>query len=521
MTSRRWDGHPQVSTGDVRPEVRGWGERMGMVPLASLRYPRSVWSYKASALVLTVILTPLLGALLLAEDLRTFSGVATTTQLVVFPTVLGAAIIIYVQYRLTGSNVVAWLTLCLTLYAVQGVMLAGLRAGEPDPFFQRPGWVLVVDLPVAVLILVAVRLATRVRLPIDPLSTGLLLGLVVAAVNLTANTLGPELTMTSPPVVVAEVLLLGVGVAIGHAAYLIGEIPRWCAIRLGLGTLALVANRVASCQESSDVVNTVAVVTGVIGAVLMVAAAGSGLRFSIQEQGRSLTTLAEQLAAMEAEERANRERLHEITNSIASIAVASTLIQEHDDVPPSKRRKLAKMLESESSRLARVLTTTAAKGPAPDVEAPAVNGHEPELIDLDEVIGPLVTSQQALRRPVDWEPSGHVAIGDSDTVAEVVNILLDNSAKHAPGSRTRVEVDRRGDTIEIAVRDDGPGVPAEVRSRMFEWGGRGATSKGQGIGLHLASRLMTSGGNSLRLESSRGGTSFVVGLPAAAAEVRR
>lgn len=493
-----------------------------MVPLASFRYPRSVWTSKASALVLVVILTPLLGALLLAEDLRTFSGVATTTQLVVFPTVLGAAIIIYVQYRLTGSNVVAWLTLCLTLYAVQGVMLAGLRAGEPDPFFQRPGWVLVVDLPVAVLILVAVRLAPRVRLPIDPLSTGLLLGLVVAAVNLTANTLGPELTMTSPPVVVAEVLLVGVGVAIGHAAYLIDEIPRWCAIRLGLGTLALVANRVASCQEASNVVNSVAVVTGVIGAVLMVAAGGSGLRFAIQEQSRSLTTLAEQVAAMEAEERASRERLHEITNSIASIAVASTLIQEHDDVPPSKRRKLAKMLESESSRLARVLTsTTAPKRPAPDVEATTASDDPPQLVDLDEVIGPLVTSQQALRRRVDWEPSGHLAIGDSDTVAEVVNILLDNSAKHAPESRTRVEVDRRGDTIEIAVRDDGPGVPADVRSRMFEWGGRGATSKGQGIGLHLASRLMTSDGNTLRLESTRGGTSFVVGLPAAAAEVGR
>jgi signal transduction histidine kinase len=323
--------------------------------------------------------------------------------------------------------------------------------------------------------------------------------------------------MTSPPVVVAEVLLAAVGAGIGHAAYRLAEIPRWCAIRLGLGTLALVANRVASCQDENRAVDTIAVVTGVVGVVLMVSAAGAGLRFAIQEQGRSLTTLTDQVAAMEADERDSRARLHEITNSIASIAVASTLIHRHDGVSSSKRQKLVQMLESESGRLARILTGGGddRHGGAGEESTGSSNGL-PQLVDLDEVIGALVTSQQTLRRSVEWAPSGHLAIGDSDAVAEVVNILLDNSARHAPDSHTRVEVTRRGEVVEIAVRDDGPGVPAEVRSKMFEWGGRGPNSKGQGIGLHLASRLMTSGGNSLRLESNLSGTSFVVGLPAAA-----
>jgi signal transduction histidine kinase len=476
-----------------------------------------VWDYRASALVAAVILTPLFGTLLLAQDLRSLSGVVTTTQLVVFPTVLGAAIILYIQYRLTGSNVVAWATLCLTVYAVQGTMLAGLRAAEPGPFFDRPGWVLVVDLPVAVLILVAIRSAPRVRLPVDPLSTGLLLGLIVAGVNLAANSLGPALTMTSPPVLVAEVLLAGVGAAIGHAAYRLDDIPPWCAVRLGIGTLVLVANRVASCQEDSAAADAIAVVTGVIGAVLMVSAASAGLRFAIQEHRRSLTTLTDQVAAMEAEERDARARLHEITNSIASIAVASTLIHRNDGVPSPKRQKLVQMLESESSRLARVLTgANADRNGAANGQSVGSVAAPAQVLDLDEVIGPLVTSQLALQRPVEWEPSGHLAMGDSDAVAEVVNILLDNSARHAPDSRTSVEVTRRGDTVEIAVRDDGPGVPAEVRPKLFDWGGRGPNSRGQGIGLHLASKLMKSGGNTLRLETNGGGTSFVVGLPAAA-----
>ncbi len=520
MTTHGWNGRPRVFSGGSDPKARGGGERLGTAPSTApstaLRYPPAIWSYKASALVTAAVLTPLLGTWLLAEDLRTFSGLATTIQLVVFPTVFGAAILLYVQYRLSGSNVVAWLTLCLTLYAVQGVMLAGLRAGEPGHFFSRPGWVVIVDLPVAMLILVAVRSAPRVRLPTDPLSTGMLLGLLVGGLNLAATSAGPELTMTSPPVVVAEVLLAGVGLAIGHAAYHVEEVPRWCAVRLGLGTLALVTNRIACCQDDDRVAAVIAVVFGVIGAVLMVTGTSAGLRFAIQEQRQSLSALADQVAVMEADERDSRARLHEITNSIASIAVASSLIRGHDDVPSSKRQKLVQMVESESGRLARFLTTGAgARVPEPGEQALPEGEAVRELVDLDQVIAPLVTSQQALERAIEWSPSGHLALGDPDTVAEVLSILLDNSARHAPDSLTRVEVTRREDLVEIAVRDDGPGVPRHLRSRIFEWGGRGPDSRGQGIGLHLASQLITAGGNSLRLEADRAGTSFVMGLPAA------
>ena len=509
MISRRRWGTPPVIPGFPRLD-----QPRGLAALASFRFPREVWSVWASGLVTAVILAPLLSTMVLSEELRSSSGLATTALLVVNPTILGAAVILYGQYRLRGSNVVAWLSLCLTTYAVQATMLAGLRAGEPSSFFQRPGWVMLVDVPVAAGILAAVLAAPRVRLRVDPLAIGLVFGLVIAAVNLSVNTLGSELHMTSPPVVVAEVVAILLGIGIGIAAFRLDEIPRWAAIRLGLGTLALATNRVSSFQEDSTPGNIVAVVSGVVGAVLVVTVAGAWLRFGLQENRRSLTTLSDHVSEMEADERDTRARLHEITNSIASIAVASSLIHGHDDVPPAKRRQLAKMLESESSRLARVLTNRGYRPPSESEQGTAANEGGEQLVDLDEVISPLVTSQQALRRSVRWEPSGHRAVADPDTVAEVVNILLDNSARHAPDSHTTVEVRRSGDAVEITVSDDGPGVPAEVTSKLFEWGGRGPKSQGQGIGLHLASQLMTSGGNTLRLESSRDGTSFVVGLPA-------
>lgn len=76
---------------------------------------------------------------------------------------------------------------------------------------------------------------------------------------------------------------------------------------------------------------------------------------------------------------------------------------------------------------------------------------------------------------------------------------------------------RRDDrTVDIRVTDFGRGIPQEQRSQIFDWGGRGSDSRGEGIGLSLARRLMTEDGGSLRLaDDQHGGSSFVISLPAA------
>jgi signal transduction histidine kinase len=481
----------------------------------SVRYPEYVWNRMASLLVVGLVVTPPLFAMLLAPSLRTPGGLATATEFVIFPTVLIAAILLYVQFRLTGSNVIAWGTLCFTFYAVQGVMLAGLRAGNPGPFFERPGWILIVDLPVSVVVLLGLRRASHMYLPIDPLGAGLLAGVLVAGVNLLLNNTAPKLPMDSPVVLVVDVFIVAIGAAIGHTVYRLDGFPRWFSLRIGVAVLALVVNRLAICQEDHVVFDWIAIATGVVGAVLMVTASGAGVRFALHEQGNSLVALSDQVALMEADERDTRARLHEITNSISSIAVASSLLHQAGEVSAAKREKLEQMIEAEAGRLARTLTNAVDVLDVANAEGGEAAGSAAgTVIDLDEVIEPLVVSHQALLRRVEWEPSGCVAVGNRDAVAEAVNILLDNSARHAPEANTRIEVNQLGDTVEIAVRDDGPGVPMEVRRRLFEWGGRGPNSKGQGIGLHLAHQLMSSAGNSLRLEADRSGTSFVIGLPA-------
>jgi signal transduction histidine kinase len=484
--------------------------------VATLRFPPSVWDWRATVSLGAVIVTPLLVMLLLAPELRSFADLITTTQLVIYPAILGAGVLLYIHYRVTDSAVLAWLTLCMTMFAVEAVALAGLRAGDPDLFFGRAGWVPAVDLPVAVLILAAVRAADKASFPVDPLLIGLLLGLVFAGLRLTANAFGPELAITSPPALVIEALLVGVGLATAHAAGRLRGIPRWSAIRLCLGTVALVVHHIVSFQDMPGaIIGCVAVVTGIVGAVLMVSASAAGLRFAIQQQRGSLTTLAEHVAELQADERENRARLNEITNSISGIAVASSLIYEDSEVPAPKRRKLEQMLDTESNRLARVLARVSRdRNPDPALADQPPAPGDPQLIDLDRVLGPLVSAQRSAGRRVRWQPGGVTAVGDPDAVAELVGILLENAAQHAPDSDVSIDVSRRGNTVEIAVHDDGPGVPSGMSRQLFEWSGRGAEPDEHGIGLHLAHDTIRSGGNSLRLADDGTGVTFVIGLPA-------
>jgi signal transduction histidine kinase len=78
---------------------------------------------------------------------------------------------------------------------------------------------------------------------------------------------------------------------------------------------------------------------------------------------------------------------------------------------------------------------------------------------------------------------------DPDALAVLLRNLVDNAVRHAH-SRVRVEAHCQGEIL-LAVRDDGGGVPAELRERLFDrfYRAPGGDSKGSGLGLALVRRL--------------------------------
>lgn len=115
--------------------------------------------------------------------------------------------------------------------------------------------------------------------------------------------------------------------------------------------------------------------------------------------------------------------------------------------------------------------------------------------------------------------TGLVSRVDPDHVARILDNLLNNALTYSGHSALVFVAVRGGDTIEISVRDHGPGIPMEDQERVFQRFERvGGTSSGVGLGLWISRELARMNGGTLGLQS-RGlgtGSEFVLRLPALA-----
>ena len=110
-----------------------------------------------------------------------------------------------------------------------------------------------------------------------------------------------------------------------------------------------------------------------------------------------------------------------------------------------------------------------------------------------------------------------MATASAELLRRLLGYLLENASKYAPADGT---IDlygwRKGDKAFLAITDDGPGIPAAWRDRIFEPFVRLDDSpRGAGIGLFAARHLARSMGGELRVEDrAPRGSQFVLELPA-------
>jgi signal transduction histidine kinase len=105
---------------------------------------------------------------------------------------------------------------------------------------------------------------------------------------------------------------------------------------------------------------------------------------------------------------------------------------------------------------------------------------------------------------------------DAPVLERLLGPLLDNAGRHA---EHRVTISGRGEAGEVVltIADDGPGLPTEGASRVFEPGWRGDPADGHdgaGLGLALALRLATAARGALTARPDGPGATFDVRLPA-------
>ena len=152
-----------------------------------------------------------------------------------------------------------------------------------------------------------------------------------------------------------------------------------------------------------------------------------------------------------------------------------------------------------------------------------------EEVDLPALVAQALEDNQAFGaqlgvtfRLVRSEPGLRVQ-GDPGRILQVLANLLSNAAKFSPPHSTvEVEIERRDGWVRTSVRDHGPGIPEDLRPRIFSRFCQGDTSStrqtgGTGLGLSICKALVEHMGGRIGFTAQTPGTTFHFELPLLAA----
>jgi two-component system sensor histidine kinase KdpD len=206
---------------------------------------------------------------------------------------------------------------------------------------------------------------------------------------------------------------------------------------------------------------------------------------------------------------------HDLRTPLSSIrAVASDLLSEVDYDAETTTR-LLRLVADEAERLDRLVANLLSMS---RIEAGALQPSR-DAVPMDEIAELAVKRLERLLRGVrvelDFARDLPLAAGDYTQIDQVVSNLLENAARHAPpGSTVRVGGTVRGETIEVWVDDEGPGVAPFEQRRIFEPFQRGTGSASSGIGLAICKAIVEAhGGEIAATTAPTGGARFVFRLP--------
>lgn len=308
----------------------------------------------------------------------------------------------------------------------------------------------------------------------------------------------------------------------------------------------------------------ISVLAGTLGATLLAALAGvvlsrramrpvSGLTSAAREIARTRdpsVTLHEPVADDEVAEltRTFNEMLHEL--SLARTERERSLVRQREfiaDASHELRTPLTSVLanlellddalaRSPSQEFAKESVESALRSSqrmrrlVADLQilARADSGRAPQHRDCDlaaiaanaiEEVRPLAGDHE-----IELISDGEALVdGSADDLHQVVINLVENAVRHTPpGTKITVEAAApdEDDTATLSVGDDGPGIPEEVRSQIFDrfvrnaGPGDRASSNGSGLGLAIVQAIAIEHEGTARVgDSEQGGALFTVDLP--------
>jgi signal transduction histidine kinase len=199
---------------------------------------------------------------------------------------------------------------------------------------------------------------------------------------------------------------------------------------------------------------------------------------------------------------------HELRTPATSVYGALATLVERDDLSDETRAELLMLGYEQAQRLRRLLEQLLDLSRL-DEKAIAV---APTPLALHATIGEIAQQTVAAENVRLDVPAGLAVVADALVLDRVLSNLLVNAARYGapPIVVTASRTDRH---VRIAVEDAGPGVPEELRSRLFERFARGDDGRGSGLGLAIARAYARAHGGDLVYEPLDPGSRFELILP--------
>jgi two-component system, OmpR family, sensor histidine kinase KdpD len=250
----------------------------------------------------------------------------------------------------------------------------------------------------------------------------------------------------------------------------------------------------------------------------------------VRELGERQERLAQEATRLEVLEQVDAQRAallrsvsHDLRTPLATIRAVASDLRHGTAYDDATRSELLDTVCDEAERLDRIVANLLSLS---RIEAGALVPDR-QAVAFDELVADRLRRLSGLFRQVriqvDLPPDLPLVDGDYSQLDQVVTNLLENAARYAPpGSTVRIEGSRRGDLVEVRVVDEGIGVPAHERQRIFEAFRRGEGSRSSGVGLAICKAIVEAHGGTIAVDlTPGGGATFAFTLPVRVARASR
>lgn len=223
-------------------------------------------------------------------------------------------------------------------------------------------------------------------------------------------------------------------------------------------------------------------------------------------------------SAMDRQVQFTSDASHELRTPLSVIDAGLQVLQRHPEQTIGANGPVIDSMAAETRRMARLVEDLLTLARV-DSDQAALNLQLTNLSQMVDLIGrdlQVLAAGRGGRLEVDSEP-GIEAQVDRDRIRQVLVILVDNALRHGrPGGTVVLRSSRAGGELRLEVDDDGPGIPADERGKVFERfyqldGSRSAS--GAGLGLSIASWIVNSHSGRIRLLDNAPGLKVQISIP--------